>query len=61
MNYKINWEKLTEKEAQTIANLLASGFNLVAKSVQDNKLHDVSYLKVKGIYDDNIHSNEKAS
>lgn len=61
MNYSINWEKITEKEAQTIANFLASGFNLVAKSVQDNKIHDVSYLEVRGVYDDNLHSNEKAS
>jgi hypothetical protein len=59
MNYKIDWKKITQEEAQEICDILRSTFNLVSKSCQDGNLHDVAYLEVFGAYDDNFHANNK--
>lgn len=58
-NFNINWGKLTEKEAQTIALNLCSAFNVVAKCHGNKEFQDVSYLEIRGIYDDNFHAKDK--
>ena len=61
MNYKIDWENLTESEAREILDGICSKFNVLAKTQNNEGLDDVSYLEIKGIYDDNFHSNEFGS
>ena len=46
---------LTEQEAQAMLDGLCAKFNVLAKCYGVEGLHDVSYLEVKGVYDDNFH------
>ncbi len=56
MNYKIDWDKLTEAEASDILSLICGKFNVLARTPGINAMLDVSYLDIKGIYDDNLHA-----
>jgi hypothetical protein len=56
MKHKIDWENITEKEAQEVLDLMQSRFNLVFKSTFDSKWHDVFQIKTMGDYDDNFHA-----
>jgi hypothetical protein len=49
-------EDLTEKEAQEFLDAICSKFNVIAKCYGIEGLNDVSYLEVKGLYDDNLHA-----
>lgn len=55
----IDWGNMTVEEGQELVNMLAGTFSLVAKSYQDQKRHDVSYLEVVGFYDDEFHAHER--
>ena len=60
-NYTINWEKITVAEAQEIADLLATTFNVIATGfTRDEKKVDIDVLSlvVAGEYDDNLHVHE---
>lgn len=57
-NYEIDWEKLTEIDAENIICGIGGKFNLVAKSLNDKLFHDISYVFAMGLYDDNMHSHE---
>lgn len=59
MKYKIDWDNLTQEEATDILTGIGSRFNLVAKSMQDGKMHDIAYIDVNGDYDDNFHAVNK--
>lgn len=57
MNYQINWENLTDIEAQEILDAICAKFNVLAKTQNNEGIDDVSYLDINGIYDDNFHKN----
>ncbi len=61
MNYKIDWENLTESEAREILDGICGKFNVLAKTQNNKGVDDVSYLETHGSYDDNFHANEMSS
>lgn len=57
-SFTIDWEKLSQEEAEAILEGIISSFNAIAKSATDNKFHDISYIKLLGVYDDEFHAQE---
>ena len=55
---RIDIKKITERDAQALLDLICAKFNVVAKSFNDSKKHDVSYLEINGEYDDNLHTED---
>lgn len=48
----------TADEAQDFLDAICAKFNVLAKCYGVEGLKDVSYLNIKGLYDDNLHADK---
>lgn len=54
INYQIDWNKLTENEAQYILTMIYTSFTVFAKCWNVEDLNEVSYLRIDGTYTNEI-------